>query len=103
MKGGERVAVGERGAQPRGIELRRNEIALQMAQFGIAYRRVELDQHVPRLDGLTIPDMDRAHDADLEGLHDFAAAGRDDLALRRGDHVDLADARPGERGAKRRK
>jgi len=43
MKGGERVAVDKRRAQPRGIELLRNQIALQMPQLGIADRRVELD------------------------------------------------------------
>ena len=43
MKGGQRVALGECRVQPRDVELRRNEIAFKMPQFGVADRRIELD------------------------------------------------------------
>jgi len=73
-----------------------------MAQFGIADRRVELDQHIARLDCLAILHVNGADGADLERLHDLTAAARYDFALRGGDDVDLAEARPGEGGAKGR-
>jgi hypothetical protein len=102
IKGGERIAIGERRVQSRDVELCGDEVALQMAQFGVVDCRVELDQHVACLDRLPVADMDGANDRGLERLHDLAAAARDDLALRRGDRVDLAEARPGECRAKRR-
>jgi hypothetical protein len=102
IKGGERIAVGERRTEPRHIEPCRDEFALQMAQLGVIDCRVELDQHIARFDPLAVTDMDVADDPGLERLDDLAAAGRDDRALRRGDHVNLAEARPGEGRTKRR-
>jgi len=100
IKGGERIAIGERRVQSRDVELCGDEVALQMAQFGVVDCGVELDQHVACLDRLPVADMDAANDPGLERLHDLAAAARDGLALRRGDRVDLAEARPGECRAK---
>jgi hypothetical protein len=56
LKGGEGIAFGERRPHSRDLELRRNEVALEVAQFGAADRRVELDQYFAGLDGLPIPD-----------------------------------------------
>ena len=61
-----------------------------MLQIRHVDRRIELDQDVAFLDALTVPDVDRADDADLEGLDDLGAAARHDLAGRRGDDVDCA-------------
>jgi hypothetical protein len=43
------VVLDQSRMQPRDIELLGDEIALQMAQLGIADRRIELDQHLVRL------------------------------------------------------
>jgi hypothetical protein len=80
IKGGERIVIGERRVQSRNIKRCGDEIALQMAQLGVADRRVELDQHVACLDRLPVADMDGADDPGLERLHDLAGAARDDLA-----------------------
>ena len=93
-------SLGQRRAQPGHVELRRHQIALQVVALGGVHGRIELDQHVARLDALAVAHMDRAHDAGLERLDDLGAAGRDDLAGRGGDDVDRAEARPGERGGR---
>ena len=69
----------------------------QTLAIGRVDRRVELDQHLARLDGVAIMHMDRADDADLEGLDDFGPPARDDLARCSGDDVDGTDAGPGQR------
>jgi len=69
IKGGERIAIGERRVQSRDVELCGDEVALQMAQFGVVDCRVELDQHVACLDRLPVADMDGANDRGLERLH----------------------------------
>ncbi len=95
---GERVGgVGQGRAQPRDVELGRNQIALLMLALGRVYRRIELDQHLARLDGVAVMHMDRANDADLEGLDGLRAPAWDDLARRAGDDVDRAETGPGQR------
>ena len=96
MEIGERIGtVGEGGAQPGDIELGGDEIALQVLALSPCDRRVELDQHIAGLHGVTVMHMDRADEADLEGLDDLRPSARDDLARRGGDDVDGADAGPG--------
>ena len=55
----------------------------------------------PALTVCAVLHMDRAHHAGLERLDHLGPAGRDDLARRRGDDVDLAEAGPDERDARR--
>ena len=85
------IAGGQRGAQPRDVELLGNEIVAQMIALGGVHGRIELDQDIAGLDALPVLHMDRAHDAGLERLDDLGAAARHDLARRGGDDVDVPE------------
>ncbi len=88
--------------QPRDIEAGRHEIAGQMPAFRLVDGRVELDEHLAGLHALAVMNMNGAHDAGLERLDQFGATAGDDLALRRGNDVDLAEIGPGDRGGEQR-
>src|SRR5260370_2421030 len=95
MEIGERLRpVEERRAQPRDVEPRRDEVALDVIAFRLADRRVELDEQVALFDALPVAHVDRAHHAGLERLNDLAAPAGNDLALRGGDDVDLPERAP---------
>ena len=87
----------QRCTQPGDVELSGDQVAPEMSELRAGHGRIELDQHVARLDGLAVADMDRPHDAGLERLDDLGAAAGNDLAWRHRDDVDRADARPGQR------
>ena len=74
------IAVRKRRAQPRDIELSGNQIALQVTCLRFVHCRIELDQNFSLLYGLSIVDMDRAHDPSLKRLDDLRVAGGDDFA-----------------------
>src|SRR5216683_1203544 len=67
-----------------------------MLALGRVHRRIELDQHLARLHRVAVMHMDRADDADLEGLDDLGPPARDDLARGGRDNVDGAEAGPGQ-------
>jgi hypothetical protein len=46
--------------QPRGVELRRHEVALQMPEFGPAHGRIKLDEHLASADALTVANINTA-------------------------------------------
>ena len=100
LERGERIVLpGQGRPQPRGVELRRHQIALRMPELGAAHGRIELKKDVAGTDALAVADVDRTHHAGLERLDGLGAAARNDLARRHGDNVDRADARPGQRNA----
>ena len=84
----------ERRLQARDIKLLSGQFFLQAITLGFTNGRIDLDQGIPGLDGLSVLDMDSPDDAGFERLHDLRMAGRDDLAGRRRNDIDLAKAGP---------
>jgi hypothetical protein len=100
IKGGKRIAaIRQRCSQACGVQPRRDEVAPQMMAFGFVHRWVEFDQNIAGFDGLSVTDMDGAHDPGLKGLHDLGAVTRDDLARRGGDDINPAQGGPSQRQA----
>src|ERR1700730_1908143 len=73
-----------------------------MLALSVVHRRIELDQDVALFDGLPILDMDRADDADLEGLNNLRPAARNNLPWSRGNDVDKAQRGPRQRHAEQK-
>ena len=93
------VTVAQRRAQSCNIQLRGDEIASDMLLLRRRHRRIELDQHVTRLDALPVANVNGAYDAGLEGLYQLDAAARDDLAGRGRDDIDMPEGCPDQRQA----
>ena len=62
--------------------------------LGRLHGGIELDENLAGLDALPVLNVDGAHNAGLERLDDLDAAAGNDLAGRRGDDIDMAEARP---------
>src|SRR6516162_5109363 len=90
------ASLAQRCAQPCDVQLGAGEVALDMLPFRHGYRRVELDEDIAGFDALAVADVDSAHNSRLERLDDLGPPGGNDLARRRGDDVDFAQARPGK-------
>jgi hypothetical protein len=84
----------ERCAKPGDIELGRQQIRLQQPRLGLIDRRIDLDQHLARLDPLSVLDKQPANHADLHRLDHLDAIAWHDLTRCRCDDIDLAQGRP---------
>src|SRR5258708_6710787 len=71
-----------------------------MVEIGLVHGRVEFDQDIADPDLLPIVHQDRPDHPDLERLHDFCVAGRDDLALGNRNDIDAAEPGPDARQRK---
>lgn len=71
----------------------------QAGALGETNGGIEFDQDVAGPDRLAVLDADRANDAGFIGPDTLHPRRWNDLALSDGDHVDLHEARPGDRGA----
>src|SRR6202011_5087845 len=86
--------LAECGREPGHIELRGDEIALEVLAVRLVDRIVEFYQDVAGLHALAVSDIDCSNDADFKRLDDLGAARRHDLARGRGDDVDASKSRP---------
>jgi hypothetical protein len=76
------------------LQLRRGQVVGGACAVGPGHGGVEFDQHLAGLDGLAVDDVDGLDGGGLDRLDQLAAGIGHDLALRHGDHVDVAEAGP---------
>ena len=92
----------KRGAEPRDVELCRNEISPEMVLFGRGHCRVEFDEALAGFNALSVVNVNGPHDAGIQRLDQLGPAAGNDLAIGRGDDVDLAEGGPCDRDAEDR-
>ena len=74
------VAVAQCRAQSCNVQLRGDEVALDMLLLGSRHGGIEFDQHVARFDALAVANVNGAYDAGFERLDQLDAAAGHDLA-----------------------
>jgi hypothetical protein len=75
--------------EPDALDLGLHHFTHQTAAVRSTLGRVQFDQHVAGADGLTVPDVDVADDAQFLGLDQLAALVRNDPPIGHRDHIDI--------------
>src|SRR5690349_17761785 len=91
---------GECSAQPRDVELLRQEVVVEVIALGGVYSWIKLYQNLASLDRLPVPYPNGANYAGLERLDDLGSTAWDDFSGRRRNDIDGTPRRPDQRCAK---
>ena len=95
------ISAGQRRIQPRDVQLFGEEIIVHVIAFRRVHGRIELDQHVARLDHLPVLHPNGPHHPGLERLDDFGTTARNDFSGCRRNDVDRASPGPDQRHAEK--
>jgi hypothetical protein len=94
LQGSATVQRGQHGLPACHLQPGHPQIALHPILVGLCGGGIQLDQHVTGFDLLPVRDMDGLDGGGFKRLDGLGAIVRHHLALRRGHHVDMAEAGP---------